>query len=158
MASPENNNGIDFKNNKEICRNLETIVVEQGNTKYHVAGNCLIETTSKRLKQGLKNSVIPTDGSVTIIGSAAFESIYGIKSIIIPASVTTIESDSISWCQDLSKIVIEATRQPNISLGEYEDAPFDGCNDCLIYVPAASVNAYKTASIWELVADRIVAM
>lgn len=25
MASPENNNGIDFKNNKEICRNLETM-------------------------------------------------------------------------------------------------------------------------------------
>ena len=51
---------------------LTEISVSKGNKKYHSAGNCLIETEIKTLIVGCKNSVIPTDGSVTSIGNSAF--------------------------------------------------------------------------------------
>ena len=54
------------------CESLETITVDSGNSVYHSAGNCLIETATKTLIAGCKNSVIPDDGSVTSIGDGAF--------------------------------------------------------------------------------------
>ncbi len=50
------------------CSGLTSITVNKGNTKYHSEGNCLIETENKRLIFGFKESIIPTDGSVTSIG------------------------------------------------------------------------------------------
>ena len=72
------------------CTGLTSITVAKGNTKYHSAENCLIETESKTLIAGCKNSIIPTDGSVTSIGGAAFEGCTGLTSITIPDSVTSI--------------------------------------------------------------------
>ena len=72
------------------CSGLEKISVVAGNTKYHSAGNCLIETKTKTLIAGCKNSVIPTDGSVTSIGDYAFCDCSGLTSITIGNSVTSI--------------------------------------------------------------------
>ena len=41
------------------CSELESITVEEGNSVYHSAGNCLIETASKTLIAGCKTSIIP---------------------------------------------------------------------------------------------------
>lgn len=68
--------------------NLETITVEEGNPVFHSEGNCLIETETKTLILGSQNSVIPTDGSVTAIGEAAFAGCKGLTSITIPDCVT----------------------------------------------------------------------
>lgn len=73
------------------CDNLEYITVEEGNSVYHSTGNCLIETAIKKVIIGCKNSVIPTDGSVTIIGSDSFAQ-SEITEISIPEGVTTIGS------------------------------------------------------------------
>lgn len=75
------------------CSGLEKISVATRNTKYHSAGNCLVETKTKTLILGCKNSVIPTDGSVTSIGSYAFYDCSGLTSIMISNNVTSI-SDS----------------------------------------------------------------
>ncbi|MBQ3482843.1 MAG: leucine-rich repeat domain-containing protein [Clostridia bacterium] len=75
------------------CSSLARITVENGNTVYHSEGNCLIETASRTLLTGCKNSVIPTNGSVTSIESSAFSGCTGLTSIVIPSSVT-----SIGWC------------------------------------------------------------
>ncbi len=88
------------------CSGLKSITVESGNTKYHSAGNCLIETESKKLVLGCSNSVIPTDGSVTIIGSYAFRKCIDLKSITIPNSVTNIESGAFHECSGLANITI----------------------------------------------------
>ena len=50
------------------CDRLESLTVAANNSVYHSAENCIIETASKTLVVGCKNSVIPTDGSVTGIG------------------------------------------------------------------------------------------
>ncbi len=88
------------------CTSLESIIVGSGNTKYHSAGNCLIETSTKTLISGCKNSVIPTDGSVTSIGDYAFYYCTILTSITIPNSVTSIGDYAFSYCISLTSITI----------------------------------------------------
>ena len=88
------------------CRALMSILVEDGNSKYHSVGNCLIETTTKMLILGCKNSVIPIDGSVKSIGSYAFMGCSSLTSIRIPNSVTSIGRDAFRGCSSLESITI----------------------------------------------------
>ena len=88
------------------CHGLESITVEQGNPNYHSAGNCLIETASKTLMAGCKNSVIPNDGSITSIGDYAFYNCSGLTSITIPDSVTSIGYEAFRGCSGLTNITI----------------------------------------------------
>lgn len=77
-----------------------------GNTRYHSDGNCLIETATKILIAGYENSVIPSNGNVTSIGSSAFSSCERLTSITIPDSVTSIGSSAFSFCSGLTRITI----------------------------------------------------
>lgn len=60
------------ENNFINCPNLKRITVAGENPIYSSKNNCLIETASKTLIAGCKNSIIPDDGSVTSIGDSAF--------------------------------------------------------------------------------------
>ena len=88
------------------CNNLISLVVAEGNEKYHSENNCIIETASKTLIAGCKTSIIPDDGSVTIINDGAFNSCEGLRSITIPEGVTAIGNNAFSNCQNLVSIVI----------------------------------------------------
>ncbi len=88
------------------CSNLTSITVAEGNTKYHSAGNCLIETATKTLIAGCMNSVIPTDGSVWSIGSSAFDGCRNLTSITIPSSVWSIGDFAFSCCSSLTSITM----------------------------------------------------
>ena len=88
------------------CSGLISITIEQGNPIYHSVGNCLIETASKTLMAGCKNSVIPIDGSVTSIGESAFRGCNGLTSITIPDSVTSIGGGAFSGCSGLTSVTI----------------------------------------------------
>lgn len=90
-----------------FCRNLETLTIEEGNVSYRSVGNCIINTKTKTLLRGCKNSVIPTDGSVTVIGSNAFNGCSGLVKAVIPASITKIETGAFSYCNDLETFVVE---------------------------------------------------
>lgn len=77
----------------------ESITVENGNVKFKAVNNCLIDTAEEKIVLGCKNSVIPNDGSIKIIGHHAFIGIGDIESedrniftnITIPDSVEVIE-------------------------------------------------------------------
>ncbi len=103
------------------CENLTEISVSKGNKKYHSAGNCLIETESKTLIAGCKNSVIPADGSVTSIGNYAFYGCSGLTSVTIPESVTSIDSYAFNGCSGLTSITFNGTiaQWRAISKGSY---------------------------------------
>ena len=88
------------------CSSLSSIVVEEGNTSYHVAGDCLIETNTKKIIKGFDTSVIPTDGTVTQIGDYAFDWCTELTSLSIPASITSIGSEAFRNCWSLSDITL----------------------------------------------------
>ena len=89
------------------CANLMSITVDEGNTKYHSAGNCLIETATRILIAGCKTSIIPMDGSVTSIGNYAFYGCTSLTSITIPDSVTSIGWLAFNGCMSLTSIKVD---------------------------------------------------
>lgn len=89
-----------------LCENLESITVSKDNTVYHSSGNCLIDTAKKELTAGCKNSLIPTDGSVEIIGAGSFIGCTGLTGIAIPESVTIINSAAFIYCSGITEITI----------------------------------------------------
>ena len=88
------------------CAALESITVADGNPAYAAAGDCLIETGTKTLIQGCKNSIIPADGSVTSIGAWAFYKCVGLTSVTIPAGVTSIGESAFFGCTGLTDVTI----------------------------------------------------
>jgi len=77
----------------------QSITVENGNAKFIAVNNCLVETETGKVVLGCKNSVIPDDGSIKIIGAHAFSGIGDMESenrdifthIAIPDSIEIIE-------------------------------------------------------------------
>ena len=109
------------------CTGLTEITVAEGNTKYSAAGNCLIEKDTNTLIVGSNNSVIPTDGSVTKIGSHAFEYRRGLTSIVIPDCVTEIGDLAFFGCEGLTSVFYPASKPKIRSLA------FDGCYKAKYY-------------------------
>ena len=114
------------------CNGLTSIIVEQGNSVYHSAGNCIIKTASKTLVAGCKNSIIPDDGSVTNIGYGAFYDCNDLTNITIPDSVTSIGESAFWGCSGLTSITI-----PD-SVTSIGDHAFVGCSGLTIYCEAES--------------------
>ncbi len=88
---------------------LSHIMVAEENSVYHSWQNCLIETQTNTLIAGCKTSLIPTDGSVTSIGSAAFSGCFDMDHIIIPICVTSIGTEAFISCFNLSEIYYGGT-------------------------------------------------
>ena len=105
------------------CSGLESISVSKGNTRYYSNGNCLIETETKTLILGCKNSIIPSDGSVTSIGEDAFYGCSSLTGVTIPDSVTSIGDDAFRDCIGLTSITI-GNGVTSIGVGA-----FDGCSE-----------------------------
>ena len=98
------------------CLAATRINVAEGNTKYHSEGNCIIETDSKTLVIGCANSIIPTDGSVTSIGQAAFANYTNLINITIPDTVISVGIYVFNKCTNLESITIPTSVT---SIGRY---------------------------------------
>lgn len=89
-------------------------------------------------------SISIPDG-VTSIGSYAFNGCYSLASISIPDGVTSIGSGAFSSCSGISEYHFARTTPPTLS----STNAFTGiAADCIMYVPAGSLEAYKAASNW----------
>lgn len=126
------------------CTNLESIVVEEGNSTYDSRDNCnaVIETATNTLKIGFSSTKIPN--TVTTIGGGAFEGTT-LKSIVIPEGVTLIENEAFKDCKSLETVSLPnsleriypfAFRNSNISsisipagVKYISEDVFDGCNN-----------------------------
>ena len=88
------------------CRNLEKIVVEEGNPIYDSREDCnaIISTNENVLVVGCKNTHIPED--VTSIGYAAFSGRDGMTGFVIPINVTSIGDWAFHNCYDITEFTI----------------------------------------------------
>ena len=95
---------------------------------------------------------ITIPNSITTIGAGAFYYCSNLTSITIPNSVTTIGNEAFDLCRSLASVYCEATTPP--SLGSY--AFSRNASERKFYVPAESVEVYKTADYWREYASYIV--
>ena len=96
--------------------------------------------------------VIPN--SVTSIGDYAFSVCSGLTSVTIGNSVTSIGDGAFSSCTSLTSITINAETPP--ALGSSIFYNFNNTNNCPIYVPCGTIDAYTSA--WSEYANRIISM
>ena len=87
--------------------------------------------------------------TLTTIGEIAFSNCEGLTSVTIPNSVTNIENWAFENCRNLKSITSEAINPP--VLDEWGGgAVFLGVPHSIpLYVPAESINAYKSADGWK---------
>ena len=90
--------------------------------------------------------------SITSIGQAAFEKCRSLPSITIPGSVTKIRSVAFFGCVKLSLVKMLPTTPPTISSDIFTNTPAD----LQIVVPKGTLAAYKSATNWAALADKMV--
>ena len=124
------------------CKSLTSVTIPDGVTS--------IEQKVFYECNRLKSVTIPN--SVTSIGFNAFGYCFDLTSLTIPDGVTSIGDWAFSCCNHLTSITFEAIT-PAILGGSWSSV-FDNTS-CPIYVPAQSVETYKSAPGWSGVATRI---
>ena len=99
---------------------------------------------------GLTHLTIPN--SVTSLSNQAFSGCSSLTTVEIGSGITSIGNSAFSDCRSLTSVTVNATTPPSIS---NMSGPFTRTNNCPIYVPAASVGAYKAAFGWSVYSGRI---
>ena len=149
------------------CGNLNSIIVEKGNVFYDSRNNCnaIIQKSNNKLITGCKNTSIPTN--VELIGEAAFEYCKDLSIMTIPNSVRRIYERAFCNCPSLTSVVMGSgiTRIDEKAFtnsdklvdiycyavnGPKAANAFNYLNpqNITIYVPKASVDAYKSVEPW----------
>ena len=83
--------------------------------------------------------------SVTSIEVSALNSCYSLTALTIPNSVTSIGANAFQDCYGMAEYHLKSTTPPTLS----NTNAFDGIpDDCVIYVPQGSLEAYQTATNW----------
>ncbi len=122
--------------------NLQRLTIDANNTTYSIPANSnvLIETASKKVVFGWRGAVIP-EGTTTI-ANGAFNGVWEVTSITIPASVTNIGSWCFDGCQDLEEIYVKGITPAIITPNTFTNySP-------TLYVPAGTKEIYETADYW----------
>lgn len=78
------------------------------------------------------------------VGYYAFKSCLKLNNVVLPATVTTLRNECFNSCTSLKTMTVKATTPPECPNGN----PFAGTTFNVIYVPAESIDAYKTATHW----------
>ena len=125
------------------CSSLKSITIPDGVTT--------IDSSTFKYCSALTDVTIGS--GVKTIGNYAFEYCSALTNITIPNSVTKISGDTFYSCSALTAITVLATTPPTLGANAFYNT-----NNCPIYVPAASLDAYKTATNWVNYADRIFAI
>ena len=101
-------------------------------------------------KRDVLEKVILPD-TLTSIGHYGFCGYTALKNITIPSGVTFLNNSTFEGCSSFEWVICKPTTPPTLGNGYC----FDRTNDCPIYVPDESVEAYKTATNWTEYASRI---
>ncbi len=86
-----------------------------------------------------------------VIYEKAFQDCRELTSITIPNSVTSIGDDAFDGCTTLATVEVKATTPPTLSGAIFFNCPLTTG----IFVPSASVSAYKSATSWSVYSSKI---
>lgn len=82
---------------------------------------------------------------LTALGGSMFQNCYSLTNITIPSSVTTINSSAFTNCYGMGEYHFTSTTVPTlVSTNVFSNIQ----SECVIYVPSAKLNDYKTAQNW----------
>ena len=96
---------------------------------------------------------IKIPSSVTSLGGNGFGNCYSLRSITIPPNVNQIYGNAFGNCNGVAEYHILPTTPPTLA----NTSAFSGMlDDCIIYVPAASLTAYQEATNWSEYASYMV--
>lgn len=149
----------------DACSNLRSIGVNWGEIT-SIGANAFRNCSSLQLEE-------VAAPKLTNLGSAAFHAIPALKRVTdlgfvpsvqlktfyntgllfinFPATITSIGSQVFRYVTTLEQVIVRATTPPSL-----DSLAFQNTNDTfIIYVPDASLEAYKTAVNWSAYADRI---
>lgn len=142
------------------------VKVNVSGSQSDITGNVVFVTGSSEVK-GYEFDVVVPDGvyyinsgafsgadvhlkSITLpdsligIRDSAFQMCSGITSITIPQGVNGIGSNAFNYCGSLRTIICKPITPPIINSNTFNNVP----SDANIYVPAESVDEYKSAQYW----------
>ena len=97
-----------------------------------------------------KLTSISIPDATTSIGGSAFSNCFALRDVTIGNGIISIKGSAFSYCGNLKSVTIKATTPPTLN---YEAFYRTGLSH--IYVPAESVDAYKTATNWSEYASYI---
>ena len=125
--------------------NLESISVAEGNSKYDSRKGCnaLIETATNKIVQGCNNTVI-LDG-IEIIGVIAFTECNGLNSIVLPATIRSIQGNAFLDCKNLLKVTCYAKEPYSISTNVF---PKNTYTNGVLQVRKGSKELYEAKKPW----------
>ena len=124
----------------QYCYSLASITIPSGVTS--------IGSYAFHYCYSLASITIPS--SMTSIGSSAFQNCYSLASITIPSGVTSISSSAFRGCTGVGTYHVLCATPPTLAdTNAFTDIP----SDCIIYVPAASLAVYQTATNWATYAN-----
>lgn len=99
----------------------------------------MLDTNTFQSDSALQTIDLPE--GLTSIGDGCFQYCSSLQEIVFPSTTTSIGGYSLRYCSQLKSITCLATNPPTLG----NDTVFDDNHqDRLIYVPAESVEAYKT--------------
>ena len=127
----------------QYCYSLASVTIPSGVTsiRSYAFQNCY----------SLASVTIPS--GVTSIGTYAFQNCYSLASVTIPSGVTSIGNNAFSNCYGMEKYHLLPATPPSLGGTNVFQSIV---SDCKIYVPAESLEAYKSAQYWSSHDSKIV--
>lgn len=132
------------------CKSLETVVMPLDLSVFGIT-----TTPADGVFNGcisLRSINIPhAPASEMVVGVSSFEGCTALESLTFPAGLTTIGDRAFYGCYSMQEYHFASPTPPTIGSRTFYGIP----SGCSIYVPSASVNAYKTAANWSNYASQI---
>lgn len=130
------------------CTSLKSIILPESLTKFGDNSDNSEHPGYSGCFAGCTNLLkVTIPSKVTTIYSLAFQGCTQLQTIYLGAGVTTIEKNSFEDCTNLKQICISATTPPSVDSNSGL-LTSNNYENCTVYVPEGSLNAYQNNSVW----------